>query len=62
MRLYAPWVIAMDNRNARRLLGLPFWISNRVWLSPGKRPFDKYPVVAKVSKGARKRLKLYDHK
>ena len=52
----------MNNRNARRLLGLSYWISNRVWISQGSGIFDNYPLVVKISKGERKRLKLYGHK
>lgn len=52
----------MNNRNSRRLLGLPYWISNRLWINPGRGRCYLYPIVMRVSKGARKRLALYGHK
>lgn len=52
----------MNNRSARRTLGLPHWISNRLWINPGPDRCYYYPIVARISKGARKRLALYGHK
>lgn len=52
----------MNNRAARRIMGLPHWISNRLRINPGRARCYLYPIDVRISKGARKRLALYGHK